>query len=700
MKNERHIAGSAPGNFGDFLFNRFLQAEVADAGLYRRLVEMGYGDAVSRLFFQKNLGHTHIEISLQRELANELAGTLQPVTLTLHFHYDRQLGQSRLEKIIAERAAEDGTLLRRSFPENFTSREAVYLLGGRALLKEDLATAGGGREAWLQLDFTRREQDGNHPFLPVKEGFDLDQELKKAPFSTLLADAPEVYREMLRQGELVYFDFEMENGPIREGEKVCFVQGDYLESETITGRLVCRETGSMFADGGAIVEEVNGKAHLVSPDDLFRPAEYYIVGPDLREGRIGIYSEEGKWMAPERFIRPAPDRIDLAERICIDALQFKGTRLASMRQALQKLYVTGLDDPVYRERVTEALFRGETQNVTLAHNGISGAATLRLDGSILSFVDPDNPSRVLMRHPMEDLVDVVPQLECGSQMKDPPARTGECQQEREVARKLLQPKGQTGESQCVTGPARATEARSNGFSAQNLDFLKNSLKYMGFSESLGSQLLAALREGAPEFRLSEQRSVGGDKIDFTLHFKRGAAGGIYFFNKYDAALKKGDGTALQHTFYIEKSKGVTAKEAFNLLCGRAIYKELTNRQNEKFRAWIKLDFGHLTDSGHYRFALFNDKYGFDLEKALANHPIRELGNGEQKEKLLASLRRGNQQAVVFEKEGRPERMFIEADPQFRRVGVYDREGRKLDVKEGRKEGAVPEVGLKPAGVKR
>jgi len=52
-------------------------------------------------------------------------------------------------------------------------------------------------------------------------------------------------------------------------------------------------------------------------------------------------------------------------------------------------------------------------------------------------------------------------------------------------------------------------------------------------------------------------------------------------NSYDASLKK-DGTAesLEQTFYINKGQNITLKEAYNLMEGRAINKDLTNQQGE------------------------------------------------------------------------------------------------------------------------
>jgi hypothetical protein len=56
---------------------------------------------------------------------------------------------------------------------------------------------------------------------------------------------------------------------------------------------------------------------------------------------------------------------------------------------------------------------------------------------------------------------------------------------------------------------------------------------------------------------------------------------------------------------------------------------------------------------------------------LDKFPIKELADAEQKEKMLKSLEKGNTTSVTFQKEGKEEKMFIEANPMFKTLTVYD-----------------------------
>jgi hypothetical protein len=66
-----------------------------------------------------------------------------------------------------------------------------------------------------------------------------------------------------------------------------------------------------------------------------------------------------------------------------------------------------------------------------------------------------------------------------------------------------------------------------------------------------------------------------------------------------------------------------------------------------------------------------ENYGYDLEKSLERFPIKELADPQQKERLMISLGRGNLAPVTFDHQGMVSKMFIEANPQFKTLTVYD-----------------------------
>ena len=57
--------------------------------------------------------------------------------------------------------------------------------------------------------------------------------------------------------------------------------------------------------------------------------------------------------------------------------------------------------------------------------------------------------------------------------------------------------------------------------------------------------------------------------------------------------------------------------------------------------------------------------------ALKKHPIKELTNEQDKTRLVESLQKGNRQSVTFVQNSTEQKHFIEANPQFKTINVYD-----------------------------
>ncbi len=153
---------------------------------------------------------------------------------------------------------------------------------------------------------------------------------------------------------------------------------------------------------------------------------------------------------------------------------------------------------------------------------------------------------------------------------------------------------------------------------------------------------------------------------------------IYFFNRYDLSLQNQHlSEPLKQSFYINaKQDNVTLKEGYNLLSGRAVYKELSTREGPKYNAWIQLDFKQTEATWNYRIKQFHSNYGFDLQKEVQKLPLKELLSPESTNNLLRSLERGNRQAVILADDS-GKKLFIEAAPQFKTLNIYDNAGQRI-----------------------
>jgi len=213
--------------------------------------------------------------------------------------------------------------------------------------------------------------------------------------------------------------------------------------------------------------------------------------------------------------------------------------------------------------------------------------------------------------------------------------------------------------------------KTNVMNEQNFEYLKDNIKYMGFGEKLNEQLEHNLNQAKDDFKLDFKAVVNNKPFDATLHFRKSESSEMYFFNSFDASLQKGNGEKVDQTFYLNKGKGITAKEAYNLLDGRAVHKELTNKENVPYKAWVQLDFQNKGKNNNFEVKQFHENYGFDLKEAVGKYAITELKDSEKEKSLLQSLQKGNIQSVTIEKDGNSHKIFIEANPQFKSVSLYD-----------------------------
>lgn len=217
----------------------------------------------------------------------------------------------------------------------------------------------------------------------------------------------------------------------------------------------------------------------------------------------------------------------------------------------------------------------------------------------------------------------------------------------------------------------------------NLDYLTNQIKYLGFGEGLQESLskkMSKLKE-IIDLPVTLSFFVPGSPlekqdVDFSLHLSKGKESNMYFFNSYSAQLKGAPEENNAHQkFFINKGKGITAKEAFNLLSDRTINKDFTNKEGVSYNAWVKLKPAEANSEKSNRdFQMFSENYGFNLEKTLSKYPIKEMESPEAAERLMNSLKKGNVQAVTFLQNGEETPKFISANPQFKNLNVYNHDG--------------------------
>lgn len=228
---------------------------------------------------------------------------------------------------------------------------------------------------------------------------------------------------------------------------------------------------------------------------------------------------------------------------------------------------------------------------------------------------------------------------------------------------------------------------------KNLEYLQEQVKYTGFGEGLNEGIREKIEEGQEKFTIWHEAEFGKDKVDAVLFFSKSKESDMYFFNKYEMLLaKEGETEKLGQTFYINRGNNITLKEAYNLMEGRAVNKNLTSADGQLYNAWIQLDFKQADERGNFKLRHFNEKFGYDLMATLAKHPIKELSNESHKEELIASLKKGNLQSVTLVKDGAEKKHYIEATPQYKSITIYDENRQRLDSRKTKSEKQAEDSG--------
>tara|TARA_R110002020_G_scaffold113688_1_gene261538 strand:+ start:23638 stop:24423 length:786 start_codon:yes stop_codon:yes gene_type:complete len=228
---------------------------------------------------------------------------------------------------------------------------------------------------------------------------------------------------------------------------------------------------------------------------------------------------------------------------------------------------------------------------------------------------------------------------------------------------------------------------------ENLNYLKEQVMYAGYGDTFDRELESRIKEQPQEFNLKYETTFGSDKVASQLNFSRSnkEESDFYFFNNHRVDLQKEGEPAMSQQFNIYSGSNITLKEAYNLMCGRAVHKTLKNKEGEMYNTWIQLDFKRTDKFGNYQQQKYNEGYGYDLEAALNKYPIAEMRNDQYRANLMESLKKGNAgSATLTGSDGQEQKVYVVANPKFKSVTLYDgnmeRIGLRRREKEAKQEG--------------
>ncbi|MCC9073489.1 hypothetical protein LNQ49_18085 [Flavobacterium sp. F-65] len=204
---------------------------------------------------------------------------------------------------------------------------------------------------------------------------------------------------------------------------------------------------------------------------------------------------------------------------------------------------------------------------------------------------------------------------------------------------------------------------------KNNQSLHDQVQRIGFGD-LSIKIEQQIKQGHERFIIPVSYYVNEkERLNHELSFSKDQSG-QYQFDGYKTTLQnesKPEENRSQY-FKVQERNSVDTTQAYNLLAGRAIQTE---------RSWIQLDLNDKDAVGNHRIKEFYSGYGYDLEKAVQQLPLKELTNKTEADKLKDALKKGNRQPITLIKNGNEYRFYIEANPQFKSVNIYDEHSRKI-----------------------
>ncbi len=211
--------------------------------------------------------------------------------------------------------------------------------------------------------------------------------------------------------------------------------------------------------------------------------------------------------------------------------------------------------------------------------------------------------------------------------------------------------------------------QDNRKTEQNSQSLHEQVRRAGFPD-ISTKINENINQRQPQFSVPVSYYINDkERLNHQLSFIKDQSG-TYHFEGYKTNLYNESKPNEQREQYFSAKNGyeINTTESYNLLAGRAIKKNGT---------WMQLDFNDKDANGNFRMKEFHSGFGYNLEKVLQQLPLKELLNQSEADKLHDALKNGNRFAVSFTKNGNEQRYYIEANPQFKSVNIYDEHARKL-----------------------
>lgn len=212
------------------------------------------------------------------------------------------------------------------------------------------------------------------------------------------------------------------------------------------------------------------------------------------------------------------------------------------------------------------------------------------------------------------------------------------------------------------------KAQDNRRAKENYQSLIQQVQRAGFPDLSGS-IEAQIKQGAQQFAVPVSYYINSNEsLHHQLQFIKDQSG-LYQFDGYGTTLRNDNrpDENRKHYFSIRKGSVLDITKAYNLLSGRSI---------QHGETWMQLDLNDKDTKGNFRIMEFHRNYGFDLEAALRQLPLKHTPNERQTMRMLEQLKNGDRVSLMLAGAKKQE-CYIEANPKFRSINIYNERNKKI-----------------------
>jgi hypothetical protein len=232
----------------------------------------------------------------------------------------------------------------------------------------------------------------------------------------------------------------------------------------------------------------------------------------------------------------------------------------------------------------------------------------------------------------------------------------------------------------------------------NMRLLGEKLRRTGF----GEEVISAIREKVGQqkeqaFYIPYSVKTEGQKFDGYVYAYRLSENSPYQLGNFNIDLGKDSSRPLRdNIFYFTDGHEVSLREGYNLMQGRAVYREPLF-DNDRRGYWVTLN-----DKSVVRgvAALNYERATKHVGEVVAESPVGRLLPAERAVGLAEALKQGERASVVVETMGLTKQVWVELDPVRESLKLTDRKGQLMSLPELRQERRLEAVVERRRGLRR